>query len=76
MKPLLSPFSFSSAPPPECAAMPAGTLINVAQYLGSLQYSALVGMYEKVRYSKCLSLQNGSTVTRSKVVVAIGDPSL
>ena len=55
MKPLLSPFSFPSATTPDCAAMPPGTLIDVASYLGSLQYSALVGMYETVRYSKAQS---------------------
>ncbi|CAL8318898.1 unnamed protein product, partial [Lota lota] len=41
-------------PPPECTectAMPAGTLINVAKYLGSLQYSVLVRMYNMVRYT-------------------------
>ena len=76
MKPSLSPFSSSSATPPECAAMPAGALIDVAQYLDSLQYSALVGMYKLVHYSKCLTLQNGSTVTISEVAVTIGDPSL
>ncbi|CAL8385389.1 nuclear factor 7, ovary [Gadus morhua] len=43
--------SIGSATTPDCAAMPPGTLIDVASYLGSLQYSALVGMYETVRYT-------------------------